>query len=208
MRAIELCAGPNQSFTNVIKSICEYTLTIDIEKYEGIDIKMDLSKRSPPYGVEGELYDIMWASVPCQTYSIAGIRHHRREAVKPISRTALIHDDVVRNVLLYVKTMLAMNPNFKFVIENPRGCLRKMPFMQEWNKYRKTVTYCQYGDFRMKPTDLWTNIDFDVRMCKNGASCHESSPRGSQRGTTSLNWKDRNKVPKNLILEILKGVKK
>ena len=27
---------------------------------------------------------------------------------------------------------------------------------------RKTVCYCQYGEDRMKPTDIWTNNLFDV----------------------------------------------
>ena len=35
---------------------------------------------------------------------------------------------------------------------------------------RKTVTYCKYGDMRMKPTDIWTNdITWIPRKeCKKG----------------------------------------
>ena len=54
-----------------------------------------------------------------------------------------------------------------------------MTFMQGLPRY--TVTYCQYGDHRMKPTDIWTNHP-DPRFrppCKNGAKCHEPSPRGT-----------------------------
>lgn len=53
---------------------------------------------------------------------------------------------------------------------------------------RYTVTYCQYGDTRMKPTDIWTNHP-DPRfkpMCKNGDSCHVPAPRGSKTGTQGL----------------------
>ena len=52
-----------------------------------------------------------------------------------------------------------------FFIENPRGLLRKMPFMRDL--MRHTVTYCQYGDTRMKPTDIWTNaplVDASARV--------------------------------------------
>ena len=47
-----------------------------------------------------------------------------------------------------------LDPTYYF-IENPRGKMRKMDCLQEFPRY--TVTYCQYGDIRMKPTDLWTN---------------------------------------------------
>lgn len=50
---------------------------------------------------------------------------------------------------------------------------------------RHTVTYCQYGDTRMKPTDIFTNHP-DPKFkpaCKNGDKCHEPAPRGSRTGT-------------------------
>jgi hypothetical protein len=61
--------------------------------------------------------------------------------------------------------------------------------MQDYNKLgRYTITYCQYGDTRMKPTDIWTNHpDPQFRpMCKNGDSCHESAPRGAKTGTQGM----------------------
>ena len=105
MNSIEICAGPNQSFTNTIKSMCDDTLTIDIEDYEGIDIVADFTKLPWPLGVGDSLFNIMWASVPCQTYSVAGIRHHRRDAIIPISQAAKDHDKLVEAVLIYVDVM-------------------------------------------------------------------------------------------------------
>lgn len=61
-----------------------------------------------------------------------------------------------------------------------------MDFMEGLPRY--TVTYCKYGDTRMKPTDIWTNHpnpDF-IPPCKNGDPCHEPAPRGSQTGTQGL----------------------
>ena len=77
--------------------------------------------------------------------------------------------------------------------------------------FRRTITYCQYGDKRMKPTDIWTNAVLDVwnprPMCKNGMPCHESAPRGSRTGTQGLkNNHERSKVPNELCLEIIKSV--
>jgi hypothetical protein len=98
-------------------------------------------------------------------------------------------------------------PEYWF-IENPRGVLRKMPFMERFK--RNTVTYCQYGDERMKPTDIWTNSDKWIprKMCKNGDPCHVAAPRGSRTGTQGRsNAYERSKIPDQLCLEILKSCK-
>ena len=52
-----------------------------------------------------------------------------------------------------------------------------MSFMDGLPRY--TVTYCQYGDFRMKPTDIWTNHPNPrfKAMCHNGDPCHMPNPR-------------------------------
>lgn len=71
---------------------------------------------------------------------------------------------------------------------------------------RYTITYCQYGDFRMKPTDIWTNHpnpNFKP-PCKNGDKCHESAPRGSKRGTSRLkNREERAIIPEQFCEHIV-----
>lgn len=73
---------------------------------------------------------------------------------------------------------------------------------------RYTVTYCQYGDTRMKPTDIWTNHP-DPRfkpMCKNGDPCHVPAPRGSKTGTQGLKnsrERERSVIPKPLCQHIV-----
>ena len=75
-------------------------------------------------------------------------------------------------------------------------------FMPENN--RQTVTYCQYGDTRMKPTDLWINFNWIGKRCKNGDKCHVSAPRGSKTGTQGLKGaKERSVIPPKLCIEIL-----
>jgi hypothetical protein len=81
-----------------------------------------------------------------------------------------------------------------------------MPFMEKYKRH--TVTYCQYGDDRMKPTDIWTNSNVWVPrpMCKNGAPCHIAAPRGSKTGTQGRsNAYERSKIPEDLCQEILKS---
>lgn len=150
--------------------------------------------------------DVIWASPDCTTYSIAAISHHRiRDEVSgslnPKSEYAKFCDKTNKHVLDLIREL---SPKLYF-IENPRGGLRKMSFMQGLPRY--TVTYCQYGDTRMKPTDIWTNHpspDFKP-MCKNGGKCHTRAPRGSKTGTQGLAGSvERSRIPKQLCDYIVK----
>ena len=79
-----------------------------------------------------------------------------------------------------------------------------MAFMQELERH--TVTYCQYGDSRMKPTDIWTNHENPQfkEPCKNGMLCHVSAPRGSQTGTQGIKGSvDRSRIPMELCEAIV-----
>jgi len=74
---------------------------------------------------------------------------------------------------------------------------------------RKGITYCQYGDNRMKPTDVWTNfVKWKPKpMCHNGDSCHVSAPRGSKTGTQGLKGNmERSIIPPALFEEIFKQI--
>lgn len=79
-----------------------------------------------------------------------------------------------------------------------------MRFMRDLPRY--TVTYCQYGDTRMKPTDIWTNHP-DPQFkpaCSNGDPCHERAPRGSMTGTQGLkDHKHRSVIPEELCDHIV-----
>ena len=152
--------------------------------------------------------DVVWASPDCTSYSIAAISHHRiREAngnLAPKSDYAKFCDTVNTHVLGIINELLQINPNMIYFIENPRGGMRKMDFMQKLPRY--TVTYCQYGDKRMKPTDIWTNHPNPKfkPMCKNGDPCHERAPRGSKTGTQGLkNSMERSRIPKLLCEHIV-----
>ena len=147
---------------------------------------------------------VIWASPDCSSYSIAAISHHRTKTLSgnlsPKSAFASFCDNVNQNVLHLITELC---PVYWF-IENPRGGMRKMDFMK--GLPRHTVTYCQYGDERMKPTDIWTNHP-DPRfkpMCKNGDPCHISAPRGSKTGTQGRKGKiERSLIPEELCNHIV-----
>lgn len=143
--------------------------------------------------------DFIWASPPCTTFSVASIGRHWNPDKTPKTMDALIGLQLVKHTIRLIEEL---NPKY-WLIENPRGMLRKQSIMQHLP--RQTVTYCQYNDIRMKPTDLWGKVgNWKARQtCKNGDKCHQSAPRGSRSGTQGIKGaKDRSVIPFALSEEI------
>jgi hypothetical protein len=104
-------------------------------------------------------------------------------------------------------------------MENPTGKLRKLPIVKG-NFDRATITYCKYGDTRMKPTDIWSNNIYNPlfnkdgwkpkERCNPGNICHhELAPRGSKTGTQGLKGAyNRSKLPTELCISVLKNAMK
>jgi site-specific DNA-cytosine methylase len=208
MKVLELFAG-SRSVGKAAEELGMNVFSSDIKQFGGIDYVVDILDFdvAEVHGFTKNLWvpDVIWASPPCTSYSIAGVRHHRN-GQEPTSDFAVKSDKIMDKVHELIHYFTLLNPNLVYYIENPRGMLRKMDFMKR-HPIRHTVTYCQYGDTRMKPTDIWTNdLRWNPRpMCKNGAPCHEPAPRGSQTGTQGrANNHERSKIPHDLCLEILK----
>ena len=205
MKILELFSG-TRSIGKVAESRGHDVYSIDYDEQHHADWHADLEFVTSQDILErfGKP-DMIWASPDCTTYSIAGIRFHRYKdldtgSLNPVSDYAKKCDRVNKNLL---KLIEELQPKVYF-IENPRGGLRKMDFMQSLNLY--TVTYCQYGDFRMKPTDIWTNHPDPTfkSMCKNGDPCHVSAPRGSSTGTQGMKSKvDKSRIPESLCEHVI-----
>ena len=151
--------------------------------------------------------DFIWASPPCTDFSVASMGHHwggGSKAYEPKTDAAKVSQDLVAHTVKLIKDL---NPTKGWLMENPRGMLRKLPVVA--GLPRTTVTYCQYGDGRMKPTDLWGVVPNWIPrdMCKNGMSCHEAAPRGAKTGTQGLKGaRERSRVPYSLGEELLKAI--
>ena len=204
LKVLELFAG-SRSFSKVAENMGYETFTTDREPFEKIDYVVDILDFVPikvPFKP-----DIIWASPPCTYFSVASIGHHWN-----IDKTPKTTD--AEHGLKIVKTTLKIIEWFKpkyYFIENPVGKLRKLEVMLNYE--RVSITYCKYGDSKMKPTDIWSNHIYGLfnpngwrprAMCRNGMSCHESAPRGSRTGTQGLadNY-ERSIVPPELCKEIL-----
>ena len=145
--------------------------------------------------------DMIWASPPCECFSVVTISKNwiKGEYHPKRAETWLAMAKVQHAIWLIKK----LKPRY-WAIENPVGMLRKMPFMQPFN--RKTLTYCQYGEKNRKPTDLWTNISWDHKQpCNKGAFCHTRVKSGDHKsGIQGMsNAKERGKLPIPLCDEIV-----
>jgi len=203
LKVLELFAG-SCSFSNVAATYGFETYTTDIKQFGDIDNVSDIFDFD--YKNLDFNPDIIWASPPCTTFSVASCYHHwtapdENDLRYPKTNEAEVGLKILEKT---IEIMHYLNPKYYF-IENPRGLMRKMLLVQPFDRY--TVSYCQYGDTRMKPTDIWTNLEFDAKLCKNGATCHEAAPRGSRTGTQGLkNNHERSKIPYLLCREIIETI--
>ena len=206
MKVLELFAG-SRSIGKVAQERGHEVFSVDLKDFEGINLFIDIEDLRPdmiPFKP-----DMIWASPPCTTYSLAAISHHR-----PInglkSDFAFKSDNLVRNTLKIINYF-----NCIYYIENPRATLRKQSFMKGIPK--TTIWYCKYGDISAKPTDIFSNNIYSIfnptgwhpreECCNGNINCHhESAPRGSRTGTQGKkdNY-ERSKIPYELCIDIIKA---
>lgn len=213
MKVLELFAG-TRSIGKAFNEKGHEVFSVEWDKsFENIDMYENILEITAEDIIERFGHpDVIWASPDCSTFSIAAISHHRRKNpitgnLDPVSDYAKFCDEVDKHVLQLIDEL---KPKFYF-IENPRGGMRKMTWMQKLPRY--TVTYCQYeldkpaSERRMKPTDIWTNHPNPQfkPMCKNGDPCHAPAPRGAKTGTQGLKGsKERSIIPGDLCKHIVK----
>ena len=192
MRMLELFSGSG-NMAKAFKKEGYTTLTVDLSCEA--DLNIDIRELTPEMVIKalGGYPDVIWASPPCTEFSVASIGKHWKSGKPPAEGTELLMH------ALRLITQLA--PKYWF-IENPRGMMRTLPIMQALP--RRTLTFCQYGEKRMKPTDVWTNHKlWYPNCCKNGATCHDAAPRGSKTGTQGVKGAyDRGVLPPKLCKEI------
>jgi hypothetical protein len=194
MKTLELFCG-TKSFSKVAKARGHETFTVDHDKRFNPDWCGSVLDIRPEQLFE----DIVWMSPPCTTFSLASGNKHWTKDRKPKTQEAIIGKlllekckDIAEYYMLHDKI---------FFIENPNG--RAVWFLPKL--WLKRVWYCQYGDTRAKPTNIWTNLDITFKTCKNNnPNCdHIRAKRGAKTGTQGLkNATDRGVIPPALFEHI------
>jgi hypothetical protein len=212
MKVLELFAG-TRSIGKAFEARGHQVFSVEWDKsFEHINLYADIGQLTAQEVLDkfGKP-DVIWASPDCTTFSVAAISYHRKlnpitKNLDPITDYAKFCDACDTHVIELIKEL---DPKYYF-IENPRGAMRKMNFMQGLPRY--TVTYCKYetdrplAQRRMKPTDIWTNHPNPnfLPACKNGDPCHAPAPRGSRTGTQALKGsKERSVIPPLLCEHIV-----
>ena len=122
--------------------------------------------------------DFVWASPPCNKFSIARVYDNWDKKTKRPTNIDVVA--AIRIVMWCMDVIDYLKPKY-WVIENPRGMLRNI--LNAPGKVLPGVTtyYACWGAPYLKPTDLWgnlPNIDWPAKP-KNG---YEKAGRGSQKG--------------------------
>lgn len=150
IKILELFAG-SRSVGKEAEIMGYEVYSSDINKFKDINYVsdiLDFDTDKIPF-----IPDVIWASPPCTYFSVASIGKHWNIDNTPKTANAVLGVKIVQKTIDIIKHYQQLNPNLIYFVENPRGKLRKLP-VAEFFKQRHTVTYCQYGDNRMKPTDV------------------------------------------------------
>lgn len=216
LKILELFAGTGEISAEFRKRGFD-SFTIDWNETLDVDLHCDIGKLTlDDLPIEFRHPDVVWMAPDCTTFSLAAISHHRvknKETgnLDPISDYARQCDETDQHVL---KLLEELNPKVWW-IENPRAGFQKMTWMQPFEQYKHTVTYCKYmtdvplEKRRMKPTNLWTNIPNPGLLppCSYGADDHPKTPRGCRTaGTQAIKGaKDRSVYP-HLLVEAIADI--
>lgn len=144
--------------------------------------------------------DVILASPPCTSFSMMSVGKHWTKDGHPKSETGRQGERLVKATLEIIDYFAPK----VWVIENPRARLRSLPYLA--GIPRHTVWYCQYGERRAKPTDLWGKFPsgWSPRpQCRNGGPDHIRAPRGSRSGTQGgVDTARAGMIPYQLSMEI------
>lgn len=188
------------SATKAFEDAGHTVIKVELDEYFEAD-ERDILKLNAEYLItKYGRPDFIWASPPCQKFSVASLwKYWAKGNPHPIPKHESVYEaiDLMKHTLQLITDC---NPKWGWILENPRGMLRKQEFMAQYP--RRTVSYCQYGDSRMKPTDLWGfTPGWETKpLCTPGSNCHESSPAGTNAGGTGKlkNARLRSMIPYDL----------
>lgn len=173
------------------------------------DLKIDIQMMNPGHLPDRfQSPDVVLASPPCKAFSLAAAHHHMDDDVQPKTDFARMSLRLVKRT---IELCLELDPDYWF-LENPRAGLRRVMREKFWGlgEPTGTISWCQYGANRMKPTDFWgEHPPMKYRFCANGEDCHASAKRGSQTGTQGIRSDvKRAAIPYGVSLAILEAVER
>jgi len=178
MKVLDLFSGLG-GFSKAFKDRGHEVYTIDIEKKFNPNLSIDIMKLDEYYILGAfDKPDVIVASPPCQCFSVASISKYWKG--KTPSKEAIEALELVKHTL---NLIYDLRPKFWF-LENPRAMLRTII-----GNPPVTVFYAQYGEDRLKPSDIWGRHPKgfkEMQITNKNLLDYTPAPRGSSIGTQGL----------------------
>ncbi len=132
-------------------------------EYRGLDIvkkfnpyyNIDIMKWNYQEELKDWIPDYIHSSPVCKEFSPL-------KNANSIKRDMKLGISLVKKSIEIIDWVKSHNPNVLFTFENPRGVMRKLDIMKEYNRY--TTSYCRYGFKYRKPTDFWSNTELKLKV--------------------------------------------
>jgi len=199
-KLLELFKGTG-SVGKAAKKLGFEVVSLDFDPIYTPDIETDILKwKYQQYSKDNNyIPDFIWASPPCNTFSTSIYRLKERDTktAEPKSDRAKEGTAILYKTLAIINFFKKLNPNLKYIIENPRGMMRMDKRMIAL-PYMNTTTYCSYGDVKYKPTNFWSNFPLVLKEVGEGKSCKNTI---NVEHLNSIN--DRYSIPQPLIKSML-----
>lgn len=152
--------------------------------------------------------DFIWASPPCNTYSVCVYRLRERnpQTAEPYSDRAIEGTKVLYKTLEIILFFKNINPNLLYVIENPRGMMRNDKIMKTIN--RTTTKYSAYGDNKKKVTDFFNNLPHGLSLLPTDTITTQKLLSVEHMKTIEERYSIPSKLVKSILEQMIKQYKK
>ena len=118
--------------------------------------------------------------------------------MKPLKPIAFIGDMLLFKTLEIIDYYKTINPNLKWVIENPRGTIQRMMCLKD--KVYVLTHYYLYGSELFKPTIFFNNFGLILRNRKDYPNLKHT------KLVKNVSLLERYKIPELLIEDIVKQI--